>query len=120
MDEEKAEGLMGKWLDQFGSRLKGVFTTDSGSCVTGVASALRSRGRSDVVWVSSGNGKLTQDLVKAGMIKLINFQSAEGDGALAMDTAVAYFNGLEILPMRFLPIEMIGAENVDGFYPVQW
>jgi hypothetical protein len=45
---------------------------------------------------------------------------AEGNGALAMDTAVAYFNGLEILPMRFLPIEMIGAENVEEFHPVQW
>lgn len=120
MDEAKAESLMGKWLDRFGPRLKGVFTTDSGSCVTGVASALRSRGRSDVVWVSSGNGKLTQDLIKEGMIKLINFQSAEGDGALAMDTAVAWFNGLEILPLRFLPIEMIGPGNVEEFYPVQW
>lgn len=120
IDKEKAESLMGKWLDQFGGRLKGVFTTDSGFCVSGVAAALKARGRGDVVWVSSGNGKLTQDLIKDGMIKAINYQSAEGDGALAMDTAVAWFNGLDILRMRFLPIETINKDNVEEFYPVQW
>jgi hypothetical protein len=45
---------------------------------------------------------------------------AEGAGALAMDTAVAYIHGLEILPMGFPPIEMIGAENAEEFHPVRW
>jgi ribose transport system substrate-binding protein len=60
------------------------------------------------------------DSVKEGKLHAVTLQSAETDGALPVEVAVDYFNGLEIQPIRYLPKKIITKENVDNFYPPQW
>ena len=82
--------------------------------------AVKKAGRTDIGLVSSGNSNITQDLVSNGCRHAITLQSAEADGALAMEVAVDWFNGIDIKPLYYLPMEVITAENVREYYPPQW
>ncbi|RKX82262.1 MAG: sugar ABC transporter substrate-binding protein, partial [Spirochaetes bacterium] len=64
--------------------------------------------------------KQGMDLVKSGDIYAITYQTAEGDGALAVKTAADWFNGEELPPVRYLPQHMITIDDVEDFYPPQW
>ncbi len=120
MDQPTAENLVGKWLQTHGQRVQGIITSDTGDSLKGVAAAIKKSGRTDLVWMGAGNSKLSQDLIKEGIMQAVCYQSAEGDGALAMETAVDWFNGLEVLPIRLLPSTVINQDNVDNFYPTQY
>lgn len=118
--EEETRVLTRKWLAEYGPRLKGIAFSDPGNGANGLCAALHEAGRQDIIVVSSGNSETTQNLVRTGAIKAITFQSAEADGALAMEMAVDWFNGLGIEPIRYLPMKIITSENVGEFYPAQW
>ena len=70
--------------------------------------------------VAAGNSKAGQDAVKAGDVRIINYQSAEGDGGLSARTVAAWFNGEDVPLVGYLTTDMITADNVDSFYPTQW
>ena len=55
--------------------------------------ASRRPARDDIVIVAAGNSKTGMDSVKAGEALAITYQSAEGDGALAVHSAARWFNG---------------------------
>jgi ABC-type sugar transport system substrate-binding protein len=58
--------------------------------------AIDAAGRKDVIVYATGNNKVSLDLMKAGKVHGIRWESAEADGALALETAVDYFNGLDV------------------------
>jgi ABC-type sugar transport system substrate-binding protein len=60
------------------------------------------------------------DLVKEGKLFAITSQTAEGDGALAVQTAADWFNGKKIPPVKYLPKHIITKADVEEFYPPQW
>ncbi len=117
---DDAYHLTEAWLEKFGDRLKGISFSDPADGARGMCDAVKKAGRSDIVLVSSGNSKITQDLVANGCLHAITLQSAEADGALAMEVAVDWFNGIDIKPLYYLPMEIITAENVGEYYPPQW
>jgi len=119
-DADKTMQLVSDWLTRFGTNLKGVFAADDSAQALGIAEALKKAGRSDVVVVAAGNSKIGMDMVKDGRLFAITYQTAEGDGALAVKTAADWFNGLKIEPRRNLPQHIITAKDVGGFYPPQW
>jgi len=120
LKEDETRELVSTWLKKYGTTLKGLCCSDPGVSALGLCKAVREAGRDDIVVVSSGNSRVTQDLVKSGQIKAITFQSAEGDGALAMEMAIDWFNGIPIEPIRYLPMGLIKRDNVDAYYPAQW
>ena len=73
-----------------------------------------------IIVYATGNNKISLDLMKAGKVHGIRWESAEADGALALETAIDYFNGLEVQPIRYLPAKVIRPEAVDSYYPAQW
>ena len=64
-----------------------------------------------------GNSKVGMDLVKAGKIDAITFQSAEADGAVPVKVAADYFNGVDLGSNAafYLPQAVITPENVDSY-----
>jgi ABC-type sugar transport system substrate-binding protein len=60
------------------------------------------------------------EFVESGRIQAMTYQSPEADGALSMETAIDWFNGIEVPPVRYLPMEIITKENLKRFYPGQW
>ncbi len=118
--KEKSEIAVDEWIKKYKEQLKGIVSTDPYECIIGISRGLKKNNRDDIIIVSAGNCRITQDYVKDGLLHAITFQSAEADGALAVETAIEWFNGLEIVPIRYLPIQIITKENVEKFYPAQW
>ena len=119
----EAEGtlqLVSAWLTKFGPELKGLVISDDGFCLTGALEAIRKSGRKDIVIVAAGNSKTGMDSVKAGEALGLTYQSAEGDGALAVHTAARWFNGEKLDPVIYLPKHVITQKDVEHYLPAQW
>jgi ribose transport system substrate-binding protein len=119
-EADKTMQLTSDWLTRFGSDLKGIFAADDSAQALGIIEALKKAGREDVVVVAAGNSKIGMDMVKSGDLFAITYQTAEGDGALAVQTAADWFNGTALPNRRNLPQHIITAADVAGFYPPQW
>ena len=119
-DADKSMQLTADWLTRFGDDLKGICTADDGPQTLGIIEALKKANRQDILIIAAGNSKVGMDALKAGDILYITYQTAEGDGALGVQTAADWFNGKTIPPVRQIPKKLITKDNVDDFYPPQW
>ncbi|HNR34727.1 MAG TPA: hypothetical protein PKO36_06075, partial [Candidatus Hydrogenedentes bacterium] len=143
LEAEGAMQLTAAWIAKFGAELKGlILAADDFSLTgalpanlvktglpTGLLSALMSVSTiilnqilvaygNDIV--AAGNSKTGMDAVKAGDVLAITYQSAEGDGALAVHSAARWFNGEKLDPVTYLPKHIITKADVDQFMPAQW
>lgn len=119
----EAEGtmqLISAWLKKYGKDLKGLVLAGDGFSMTGTLEAVKNSGRKDLVIIAAGNSKTGMDSIKAGDALAITYQSAEGDGALALQTAADWFSGKKIPPVRYLPIHIITKDDVEEYMPAQW
>jgi ribose transport system substrate-binding protein len=117
---EETMKLVSAWLKKYGKELKGLILAGDGFTMTGTLEAVKNAGRDDIVIVAAGNSKTGMDSVKAGDALAITYQSAEGDGALALKTAADWFYGKKIPPVRYLPIHIITKDDVENYMPAQW
>jgi ABC-type sugar transport system substrate-binding protein len=119
----EAEGtmqLVSAWLTKYGDQLKGLVLAGDGFSMTGALEAVNKSGRKDIVIVAAGNSKTGMDSIKAGDALAITYQSAEGDGAIAVHAAAEWFEGKKLEPVRYLPKHIITQADVDEFMPAQW
>ncbi|MBF9014849.1 MULTISPECIES: sugar ABC transporter substrate-binding protein [unclassified Oceanispirochaeta] len=121
-DAPKTKQVVADWVTRFGDELTCIVVSDDSAQGLGVSQALEEAGRSDVYVIAAGNSKVGMDLVKAGKIDAITFQSAEADGAVPIKVAADYFNGVDLGSNAafYLPQAVITPENVDSFMPAQW
>ncbi|MCF7929531.1 MAG: substrate-binding domain-containing protein [Spirochaetales bacterium] len=119
-DRKTAQQLADGWINRYGGNLSGIFSADDSQPLRGIADAVSESGRSNIVIMAAGNSNTGLELVREGRCRAITYQSAEGDGALAMEAAVDWFNGLELPAVKSLPIRIINQENVEEFFPAQW
>jgi methyl-accepting chemotaxis protein/ABC-type sugar transport system substrate-binding protein len=120
LDRARTRELVASWLREHGQALSAIFVADSFNPLLGAVDAIDASGRQDIAVYATGNNKVSLDLMKAGKVHGIRWESAEADGALALETAIDYFNGLEVPPIRYLPAKVIRPEEVDSYYPAQW
>lgn len=120
LEAEPSMQLVSAWITRFGDELKGLVLSDDGFVLTGALEAIKKAGREDIVIVAAGNSKTGMDAVKAGQALAITYQSAEGDGALAVYTAARWFDGESLDPVAYLPKHLITRDDVDDFMPAQW
>lgn len=119
----EAEGtmqLVSAWITNYGDELKGLVLAGDDFPMTGALEAIRKAGRTDIVIVAAGNSKTGMDSVKAGDALAISYQSAEGDGALAVHSAARWFKGEKLDPVAYLPKHIITKEDVADYMPAQW
>lgn len=119
-EADKSMQVVNDWLTRFGKDLKGICAADDSAQSIGAFQALEKINRTDLVVVAAGNSKPGMDLVKAGKLFAITYQTAEGDGALVVKTAADWFNGKPVPPVSYIPKQIITKANVDKFYPAQW
>ncbi len=119
-DANKTQQLVSDWLTRFGDDLTGIFAADDSAQALGITEALKKAGREDIVVVAAGNSKVGMDLVKDGGLYAITYQTAEGDGALAVKTAADWFNGKDVPAITNIPQHIITKADVEDFYPPQW
>ncbi len=121
-DAPKVKQVVADWITRFGDELTCIVLADDSAQALGATQALEEAGRDDVYVIAAGNSKVGMDLVKAGKIDAITFQSAEADGAVPIKVAADYFNGVDIGSNAafYLPQAVITPENVDSYMPAQW
>jgi methyl-accepting chemotaxis protein/ABC-type sugar transport system substrate-binding protein len=120
LDEALTASTVAEWIRKHGKDFKGLVIGDAGAPLSGAISAVSAAGRGDIVSVTTGNCKLSLDYMKEGRLHGIAWQSAECDGALAVETAIDWFNGLDVPPVKYLPNLIITRETVERYYPPQW
>ena len=81
-DAPKTKQVVADWITRFGDDLTCIVLADDSAQALGATQALEEAGRDDVYVIAAGNSKIGMDLVKAGKIKAITYQSAEADGAV--------------------------------------
>ena len=111
---------MSAWISKYGAELKGLILAGDGFSATGTIEALKKAGRDDIVVVAAGNSKTGMDAVRDGKVLAITYQSAEGDGAIAVHTAAEWFKGVMPAPVRYLPKRILTKEVVEEYMPAQW
>jgi ABC-type sugar transport system substrate-binding protein len=119
----EAEGtmqLVSAWLTKYGDELKGLVLAGDGFSMTGTLEAVKKSGRTDLVIVAAGNSKTGMDSIKAGEALAITYQTAEGDGAIAVHTAARWFKGETLEPVVYLPKHIITQADVAEYMPAQW
>src|SRR6478736_5688166 len=100
LDKIETEKLVAGWITRFGSELKGITCADDSDS-------------------QLGNNKVGMDAVKSGEVSAITFQSAEGDGAIAMELAAQWFSGKKLPEVRYLPKRIITPDTVGQYQPAQ-
>ena len=119
-EADRARQVASDWITRFGDDLRVIQLADDAAQAVGVIEAIRAAGRDDIIVTAAGNSKIGMDAVMAGDLYGVTYQSAEGDGAIAIKLAADWFNGLELDPMNYLPQHVITAADVDDFMPAQW
>lgn len=112
--------VVSDWITKYGDELNAIVLADDSDQAVGAAEACEAAGRTDIKIVAAGNSQQGTDLVKAGKIQGMSYQSCQGDAGLAARTVAEYFNGKEIPRVQFLATDVITAENVAEFEPCQW
>jgi ABC-type sugar transport system substrate-binding protein len=121
-DAPKCKQVVADWLTRFGKELTTIVCADDSAQALGVSQALEEAGRTDIKVIAAGNSKVGMDLVAAGKLYAITYQSAEADGAIPIKVVADYFNGVELGPNAafYLPQAIITKDNVASYLPAQW
>ncbi len=119
-DAAKCKEVVSSWILKYGDQLNAIFCADDSAQVIGTIDALKEAKRTDIKVYAAGNSKTGQDYVKSGDVQAINYQSAEGDAAAAVQTVARWFAGEEVDAMGYMKPVMITKDNVENFYPCQW
>lgn len=117
---DKAEQVTAGWITNHGAKLKGIVSADDSGAQLGINKACKDAKRTDIVRVAAGNSKVGMDAVRSGEVYGITFQPSEGDGALAMQLAVDWFEGKKIPEVRYLPHRVLTKDNIDQYPPARW
>jgi len=120
LEKQKSRELVSGWIKKYGHELKGIVSCDDSDTLIGINEAIAEAEREDIIRVSAGNSKIGMDYIKEGKLHAETYQSAEGDGALPVEMAIDWWNGLQIEPIKYLPIHIITKDDVSNFYPPQW
>jgi len=116
LDKNRTYLMVKQWLEKYGSTLKGIVSADDNIAQQGINQALEEAGREDIVRVANGSSKVGMRMLKEGKLQAITYQSPALDGALAIQLAIDWFNGLQVEPFRYLPLQLLTADNVDEFF----
>ena len=120
LEFDKTKEVVTEWINKYGTDLRGIVIGDAGDPLEGTIEAIKYSKRNDIINVTTGNCKLSLDYMKDDKLHAIAWQSAECDGALPVEIAINWFNGLEINPIKYLPNLIITKDVVENYYPPQW
>lgn len=105
LDFDRTYEMIKKWVQVHSDSLKGIFVADSLNPLKSVIQVYEENNRDDIKIYTTGNNEYSLKAAKNGKCHGIRWESAEADGAIAIETAVNWFNGLVVDPIRYLPAQ---------------
>ena len=118
-NQEALKSCAREWAQKFGSRVKGIVCGNDFFYNT-ILEEFRNVGCKPEIIVAFGNSETGMEGIRNGTLSVETMQSAESTGALPLVTAVEYFNGLDVQPIKYLPRRIITRKNVENYLPAQW
>lgn len=115
LEPHMTEMMVENWILHYGERLKGIVSSGEHPIQLPINNVLRRHNREDIIRVSVGSTSEDLDMVEQGSLHAIAYQNGLMDGALAMQTAVDWFSGLKVEPVRYLPRFIVNKGNVKDF-----
>lgn len=112
---DQAANLMTNWLST-GTEFDGVIANNDESAI-GAIQSIKASGM-DVVPLVIGGVDATQDALQAmqaGELDVTVFQDAAGQGAGALDTALALARGEPVEQKVYIPFQLVTPENIGDF-----
>lgn len=114
-DRAKAITLMENWIQAHGNKMDAVFAQND-EMAMGAVIALEQAGMNDRVVVAGVDAIADAlDAVSAGRLDATVFQDARGQGAGALETAIALVNGAQYEREVYIPFQLVTRENVATF-----
>ena len=120
LDGELTTKMVTEWLDKHGEKVNGIFIADSLIPLKAVIELCERRGRSDIKVYTTGVNKYSVAMTLEKKCHGIRWESAAADGAIAIETAVNWFNGLVVEPIRYLPMHTVTIKDAADYLPAQW
>ncbi|TFG62589.1 MAG: hypothetical protein E4H36_07650 [Spirochaetales bacterium] len=120
LSREGSRMIVSEWLNRYGNSCGMILSSDPGECLTGMNEAIDKFRRGDILRGAIGNCLISQQFMKEKRLHMMVWESAEGEGAMALETAIDWLNGLDIPPIRYLPKRIITLKEVDNYFPAQW
>lgn len=114
LNREHTRQIVLGWLKKYGSELKGIISADDNVCQLGINDALKEMGRTDIIRAANGSTTVGINMVLKGELDIITWQNPEMDGELPIQVAVDWFNGLQISPLRYLPVMILDRDNISS------
>ena len=114
LNRERTKEVVSDWLNIHGSELKGIICADDNVSQLGINDALEAAGRTDVIRAANGSTSIGIKLNNENKLDIITWQDPEMDGELPIQVAVDWFNGLQIAPMRYLPVRILEKSNISS------
>lgn len=116
LDKELTKIQMNSWVDAYGDSLDCIICAGDHPTQSAVSEVLSERGLKDHVRsYFTGFAYESFSLVKDGQITGFIYQNAEADGVLAMQSAIDWFFGMDVPPVRYIPESIITRDNIGKF-----
>ena len=119
-DAEAVKQVVSDWITKYGDELKLICVSETTAQAIGSIEACKNAGRTDIIIGGIDNSEIALNYIKSGELTACTNQPPMQDGALAIDLAAKWFNGLEIPAISFMAPGVITKENVDDYLPAQW
>ncbi len=115
LDMDIATGAMKKWLTTYNHDLGGVFCADDGIVLDAITEIAKQHNRDDICFVAIGSSISGIQSVLDKKIYACAYQSPIIDSECAFRTAVEWFEGIPIDPIRYLPTHIITLKDAAEF-----
>lgn len=112
--------VVSDWITKYGDELNAIVLADDSDQAIGAVEACKAAGRDDIVIVAAGMSKQGAELIQSGDMKMVSYQTCQGDAGLAVRTVSEWFCGEEIPRVGYLATDVIDGENVESYLPCQW
>ncbi len=109
------EKLLETWIHEYGEQLKGIVSSGDLPLQNAINNVLMRCGRDDIIRVCVASTEKQLYQIKENKLHAAAYQNGIMDGALAMQTAVDWFSGLKVEPIRNLPRFIVTRNNVNDF-----
>jgi ribose transport system substrate-binding protein len=114
-----AMAIMEDMIVKHGDEIDGIFCHwDNGA--TGIIEAMKAAGMKDKYIVAVDGNRAGFDQVRNGVQGATIMQNFENMSRKSLELAKAMMEGKTVVPVNFIPLDIVTLDNIDDFTPPEW
>ena len=112
---DKASTFTSDWINLYGDELNAIICDNDDMAVASKVACIEA-GRSDIVVIGVDAIESALEMVASGEGDATVFQDGNGQGAGAVEAAVAVAQGKEVEKYPWIPFVLVTSENISEYY----